>query len=69
MTAVHKTGPFYQSPEPRLLAERARTARSTGRCCLCPRPVAKGERVADVVSGRGLAHLSCAGQLAAGEPR
>lgn len=70
MTAVHKpASPVYESPQPQLLAERARTAASAASCCLCPRPVKQGQRVADVVGGLGVAHLGCAGQLAAGEPR
>jgi hypothetical protein len=59
----------YRSPEPCLLAERARTAHRGSSCCLCPRPVRPGQRVADVVGGRGPAHLGCVGKLTAGEPR
>lgn len=68
MTLVHAAGP-YQSPEPQLLAERTRQARNERTCCLCPRPITRAERIADVVGGRGPAHLGCVSQLAAGEPR
>ena len=67
MTLVHAGGP-WRSPRPVLLAERSRTARAESRCCLCSRLVVPGQRVADVVGG-GLAHVSCTGQLTAGEPR
>ena len=68
MTQTRTAGP-YRSPEPCLLAERTRYARAEGSCGLCGRPIRRGQRVADVVGGRGTAHLPCAAQLAAGEPR
>ena len=59
----------WQSPGPVLLAEHAREATRPGVCSLCPRSYRRGDRVADVVGGRGVAHVGCAGQLAAGERR
>jgi hypothetical protein len=69
VTAVHKTTSFYVSPQPQLLAEHTRPALGEHACCLCPRPVWRGQRIADVVGGRGPAHVGCVGQLAAGERR
>lgn len=69
MTA-HPAASFYQPVKPQLLAERTRYARNEGSCSLCPRPLVQGvDRIADVVGGRGPAHLGCIGQLAAGEAR
>jgi hypothetical protein len=70
MTAINKTASsFYVSPEPQLLAERTRQSLGEHACSLCPRPVLRGQRIADVVGGRGPAHVGCVGQLAAGEAR
>jgi len=61
---------FYRSPRPVLLATSARTASKRGTCSLCcGRPIAPGQRVADVADGRGVAHLTCAARLADGQPR
>ena len=68
MTQTRIVGLFYQ-PHPELLAERTRDAYQERACCLCPRPVRSGQRIADVVGGRGPAHVGCVGQLAMGEPR
>jgi hypothetical protein len=57
MSQSRQADPFY--PEPQLLAERTRYAGRERTCCLCPHPVARGERIADVAGGRGPAHLGC----------
>ena len=69
MTQTRIASPFYRSPEPQLLAERTRYAGKERACCLCPRPLLRGDRIADVVGGRGSAHLGCVGRRTAGEPR
>jgi len=70
MTAHKSPDPFYASPEPRLLGERARDARHLERrCCLCPRPVTPGQRIADVAGGQGVAHLACISRVAEGVQR
>jgi hypothetical protein len=71
VTAARKTAsPFYTSPAPKLLGERARGAsHHERRCCLCPLPVTPGMRIADVAVGQGAAHLACIGRLAEGVPR
>ena len=66
MTQSRTAGP-YQSPPLRLLAEHARRALGEHPCCLCPRPVRRGERIADVVGGRGMAHVGCVRLLPPGE--
>jgi hypothetical protein len=68
MTQTRIGSLFYQQ-EPELLAEHTRSAHRDHSCCLCPRPVRRGQRVADVVGGRGPAHVGCVGQLTAGERR
>ena len=65
MTAAHKTGsPFYTSPRPVIVAERARDATTIGRCALCHRAWRRGDRIADLVDGRGSAHVGCTSQAA-----
>jgi hypothetical protein len=62
MTAAHKTAtPFYASPSPVLIAERARDASAAARCVLCRVAVRRGDRVADLAAdGGGLVHVGCA---------
>jgi hypothetical protein len=65
---THPAASFYQPVKPQLLAERTRDVRNERACCLCSRPLVRGvDRIADVVAGRGPAHLGCIGQLPPGE--
>jgi hypothetical protein len=55
---------MYASPEPVLLADRARPAKHATPCALCPWPIQPGERIADLADSGGAIHVSCASSAA-----
>lgn len=60
MTVIERTPSGF--PLGQLLAEKARDAERDGPCCLCPRRVLRGQRVARMADG-GWAHTGCLSAL------